>query len=60
MINLPNTLPITPHGLYKFVDDSPYCWVIFAYDSDEDIISGNHMTYDTLIPLETNTAHFEA
>jgi len=39
MINIPNTMPITPHGVYKYVDDSPYCWVMFAYDSDEDILS---------------------
>ena len=23
----------------RYVDDSPYCWVIFAYDSDEDVES---------------------
>jgi len=40
MINVKNTMPITPHGVYKYVDDSPYCWVIMAYDSDEDIESG--------------------
>ena len=40
MLNIPNTMPITPHGVYKYVDDSPYCWVIYAYDSDEDPLSG--------------------
>lgn len=40
MINVKNTMPITPHGVYKYVDDSPYCWVMFAYDSDEDVQSG--------------------
>lgn len=39
MINVKNTMPITPHGVYKYVDDSPYCWVMFAYDSDEDVQS---------------------
>jgi len=39
MINIPNTMPITPHGVYKFVDGSPYCWVFFPYDSDEDELS---------------------
>lgn len=39
MINVRNTMPITPHGVYKYVDDSPYCWVMLAYDSDEDVVS---------------------
>jgi len=39
MINVPNTMPVTPHGVYKYIDDSPYCWVMFAYDSDEDVAS---------------------
>jgi len=39
MINIPNTIPITPHGAFRFVDSSDYCWVFFPYDSDEDELS---------------------
>jgi len=39
MINIPNTIPITPHGTFRFVDASDYCWVFFPYDSDEDEFS---------------------
>lgn len=39
MLSIPNTMPFTPHGTMRYVDDSPYCWVIFAYDSDEDVES---------------------
>jgi len=48
MINVPNTMPVTPHGVYKYVDDSPYCWVIMAYDSDEDIGSEIHAIAEKL------------
>lgn len=37
MLSIPNTMPFTPHGTMRYIDDSPYCWVIFAYDSDEDV-----------------------
>merc|ERR1739838_984858 len=39
MINIPNTIPITPHGAFRFVDNSDYCWVFYPYDSDEDELS---------------------
>ena len=27
---------MTPHGLFRFVDGSDYCWVFYPYDSEED------------------------
>lgn len=36
MINIKNTIPLTPHGQFRFVDGSDYCWVFYPYDSDED------------------------
>ena len=31
-----NTIPMTPHGVFRFVDGSDYCWVFYPYDSEED------------------------
>ena len=29
-------MPLTPHGVFRFVDGTDYCWIFFPYDSDED------------------------
>ena len=34
MINVPYTMPMTPHGVYKFMDGSDFCWVLMFYNSD--------------------------
>lgn len=36
MINIKNTVPMTPHGVFRFVDGSDYCWIFYPYDSEED------------------------
>ena len=35
MINIPNVVPLTPHGAFTFVREADICWVIFPYNSDE-------------------------
>ena len=43
MINIENTVPLTPDGAYNIVDDSPFCWAILAYNSDHDeVYKGLH------------------
>ena len=34
MINVPYTMPMTPHGVYKFMDGSDFCWILMFYNSD--------------------------
>lgn len=34
MINVPYTMPMTPHGVYKFMEGSDFCWVLMFYNSD--------------------------
>jgi len=33
MINIPDTLPVIPRTVREIINDSPFVWVIFAYDS---------------------------
>ena len=35
MINIPNTIPLTPDGAFDIMDDSPFCWAILAYNSND-------------------------
>ena len=34
MINVPFTMPMTPHGVWKFMEGSDFCWVLMFYNSD--------------------------
>jgi len=36
MININNSVPVTPSTALMHIDDSPYCWVILAYHSELD------------------------
>jgi len=36
MINIPDTVPLTPDNTMKFVDNSPFCWAILVYNSNHD------------------------
>lgn len=41
MINIPDTLPVIPRTVREIINDSPFVWVIFAYDSsNKDLYPG--------------------
>lgn len=35
MINIKNAIALTPQTAIKILDETPYCWVILAYNSDD-------------------------
>ena len=37
MINIKNSVTITPASAVTLIDDSPYCWVFLAYHSKYDV-----------------------
>jgi len=43
MINIENTVPLTPDGAYNIMEDSPFCWAVLVYNSDhEEFYQGNN------------------
>jgi hypothetical protein len=34
MINIPETIPLTPDAAFSIMDESPFCWVVLAYNSN--------------------------
>ena len=42
MINIKKTLAVTPKTAISIIDETPYCWVILTYNSDDrEFYTGN-------------------
>ena len=48
MINIPFTMPMTPHGVFKFMEGSDFCWVLMFYDSDQHDPEACHIMAENL------------
>ena len=36
MINIPDTIPLSPHAAFNILNDSPYPWAVLVYNSDHE------------------------
>jgi hypothetical protein len=37
MLKIPKTVMVTPPTAVKIIDETPYCWTILTYNSNQDL-----------------------